>query len=474
MSSVLIPLVPCSALSLQNTPLVSLVLSVPTVVIPAVLALITSILLVQSLSHLTQPSVLAFALPPQPTGAGSNDYDSNSSSPASLSPVMISPSVAVENIGPSSPSEDRKRFSHIILRQAKAISIEVKSLPTPVINPIFEIVDCPAATPTMVPLLPTLHEVMKHSWPKPYSLPPSSKKLENLYKMQPKRILYGTMTLELGGTVNITCEKTGYSATLEFKLKPFLGNNDNVNQIVGKIKLGKEVLATLEGHWDSEVIIRDKKTDVSEIFWNPTPEIRQCRLRRYTVKFEEQGDFESERLWQHVTRAINNKDQTEATHEKCILEEAQRKAAKERKAHDEEWVCRLFEPDPLTGEWNYRYADCIVFAVSVAKIKRSAKSKKGECGFSSPEPDNQDSSGSEAQLKHNTRIRKKTLDLGELQSAIESIRETQEDIRRDITALRTRMTTSAPPPDSNFFQFKHYVFILLMILLQLMINYLFK
>lgn len=33
--------------------------------------------------------------------------------------------------------------------------------------------------------------------------------------------------------------------------------------------------------------------------------------------------------------------------------------------------------------------------VNVAKIKRSAKSKKGECGFSSPEPDNPDSSGSE-------------------------------------------------------------------------------
>ncbi|XP_020659937.2 oxysterol-binding protein-related protein 8 isoform X1 [Pogona vitticeps] len=313
-----------------------------------------------------------------------------------------------------------------------------------------------------------------------------------------KGILYGTMTLELGGTVNITCEKTGYSAALEFKLKPFLGNNENVNQIVGKIKLGKEVLATLEGHWDSEVIIRDKKTDAVETFWNPVPEIRQHRLRRYTVKFEEQGDFESEKLWQHVTRAINSKDQAEATNEKCILEEAQRKAAKERKAHGEEWMCKLFDPDPLTGEWNYRYADTrpwdplndmIQFEkdgaiqtkvrhrtpmVSVPKIKRSAKSKKGECGFSSPEPDNQDSSGSEAQLKHNTRIRKKTLDLGELQSAIESIRATQEDIRRDIMALRTRMSASSVPPDSNFFQFKHYVFILLMILLQLIINYLFK
>jgi len=34
-----------------------------------------------------------------------------------------------------------------------------------------------------------------------------------------KGILYGTMTLELGGIVNITCQKTGYSAILEFKLK---------------------------------------------------------------------------------------------------------------------------------------------------------------------------------------------------------------------------------------------------------------
>lgn len=32
-------------------------------------------------------------------------------------------------------------------------------------------------------------------------------------------ILYGTMTLELGGQITVACEKTGYSAQLEFKLK---------------------------------------------------------------------------------------------------------------------------------------------------------------------------------------------------------------------------------------------------------------
>ncbi|XP_028934337.1 oxysterol-binding protein-related protein 8 isoform X1 [Ornithorhynchus anatinus] len=316
-----------------------------------------------------------------------------------------------------------------------------------------------------------------------------------------KGILYGTMTLELGGTVSITCEKTGYSAVLEFKLKPFLGSNDSVNQISGKIKLGKEVLATLEGHWDSEVVINDKKTDVSETFWNPTCDIKQRRLTRYTVKFEEQGDFESEKLWQQVTRAINAKDQTEATQEKYLLEEAQRKATKDRKAKSEEWTCRLFEQDSISGEWQYKYADTrpwdplndmIQFEkdgviqtkvrhrtpmVSVPKMKRkpSSQQKKGQSGCSSPELDNQDSSGSEAQLlKPTTRTRKKGIDLGELQSAIESIKQTQEEIKRNIVALRNRVVSNPPALDNSFLQQRDYFIIFLLILLQILINFLFK
>lgn len=38
-------------------------------------------------------------------------------------------------------------------------------------------------------------------------------------------ILYGTMTLELGGQITVACEKTGYSAQLEFKLKVRLAHD---------------------------------------------------------------------------------------------------------------------------------------------------------------------------------------------------------------------------------------------------------
>ncbi|KAF3825989.1 hypothetical protein GH733_006103 [Mirounga leonina] len=307
-----------------------------------------------------------------------------------------------------------------------------------------------------------------------------------------KGILYGTMTLELGGIVNITCQKTGYSAILEFKLKPFLGSSDCVNQISGKLKLGKEVLATLEGHWDSEVFINDKKTDNSEVFWNPTPDIKQWRLIRHTVKFEEQGDFESEKLWQRVTRAINAKDQTEATQEKYVLEEAQRQAARDRKTKSEEWTCKLFELDPLTGEWHYKFADTrpwdplndmiqfekdgvIQTKVSVPKMKHkpTRQQKKVAKGYSSPEPDIQDSSGSEAQsVKPNTR-RKKGIELGDIQNSIESIKQTQEEIKRNIMALRNHLVSSTPATD-YFLQQKDYFIIFLLILLQVIINFMFK
>ncbi|XP_051912059.1 oxysterol-binding protein-related protein 8 isoform X2 [Hippocampus zosterae] len=313
-----------------------------------------------------------------------------------------------------------------------------------------------------------------------------------------KGILYGTMTLELGGQITIACEKTGYSSQLEFKLKPFLGSSDSLNQISGKIKLGKEVLATLEGHWDSEIFINDKKTGTVDTFWNPTPDLRQSRLTRCTVPAEEQAEFESERLWQNVTKAINSKDQTEATNEKFILEESQRKSARERKAKCEEWNPTLFEQDPVTGEWHYKYADtrpwdplndliqfekdgCIQTKVRhrtpmVTVPKRKHKSdnpKNPESGCSSPELDRQDSSGSERhKSKHSSRLRKKGADLSELQSAIESIKQTQQDINRSISVLRSR--TASRAEGTSFLQQRDYVIIVALIALQVVINYVFK
>ncbi|CAL7946818.1 unnamed protein product [Xylocopa violacea] len=172
-----------------------------------------------------------------------------------------------------------------------------------------------------------------------------------------KGILMGTLSMELGGKVHINCEKTGYHTELEFKLKPFLGGAEQMNQVAGGIRLGKETLATISGYWDGQILITDKRTGQESVFFNPTPEVRKKRLKKYTVPMEHQGPWESEKLWHDVTQAINRDDQIAATEAKTQLEEAQRERAKERKLKGQEWVPKHFVQDIITGNWVYRHAD---------------------------------------------------------------------------------------------------------------------
>uniref|UniRef100_A0A2K6KNN1 Oxysterol-binding protein n=1 Tax=Rhinopithecus bieti TaxID=61621 RepID=A0A2K6KNN1_RHIBE len=172
-----------------------------------------------------------------------------------------------------------------------------------------------------------------------------------------KGILYGTMTMELGGKVTIECAKNNLQAELEFKLKPLFGGSTSINQISGKITSGEEVLASLSGHWDRDVFIKEEGSGSTALFWTPSEEVRRQRLRQHTVPLEEQTELESERLWQHVTRAISKGDQHRATQEKFALEEAQRRRARERQESLTPWKPQLFHLDPITQEWHYRYED---------------------------------------------------------------------------------------------------------------------
>ncbi|CAF2906428.1 unnamed protein product [Rotaria sp. Silwood2] len=172
-----------------------------------------------------------------------------------------------------------------------------------------------------------------------------------------KGILIGKLTMELGGKVTIVCEKTRYSADIEFKLKPFIGGQELTNHIEGKIRLEKDVIYTFSGHWDDEITLVDKTTNAKSVFWRVTQSIVNSRLKRYVVPIEQQQDNESEKLWQRVTTAIKQNDQISATEEKTIIEDEQRKQIKERKATGTEWHPRLFNIDPNTKQWIYTYAD---------------------------------------------------------------------------------------------------------------------
>ena len=112
--------------------------------------------------------------------------------------------------------------------------------------------------------------------------------------------------------------------------------------VVGRIKLGKETLASISGYWDGQINITDKRTGQESVFFQSTAEVRQQRLKKFTVPLENQGEWESEKLWLAVTNAINNDDQNAATEEKTKLEEAQRERAKERKMMGQEWLPKYF------------------------------------------------------------------------------------------------------------------------------------
>ncbi|XP_021120103.1 oxysterol-binding protein-related protein 5 isoform X2 [Heterocephalus glaber] len=336
-------------------------------------------------------------------------------------------------------------------------------------------------------------------------------------------LLYGTMTLELGGKVTIACEKNNLQVELDFKLKPFFGGSTHINQISGKIMSGEEVLARLTGHWDRDVFIKEEGSGNSELFWTPSKEVQAQRLKRHTVLFEEQTELESERLWQHVTRAILEGDQHKATQEKFILEEAQRQRSRERQQNLTPWKPQLFHLDPLTQEWRYRYEnhrpwdplkdiaqfeqDGVLHTLEretmahqttflgspgsghkrpgpdrrlrKASDQPSGHSQVTESSGSTPEscPELSDEDGDFVPGSDSPcpRCRREVHRLQALQEAVLSIQEAQQELHRHLSAMLSCAVRTRQAPPSGLLHRPHSWFLLCVFLAcQLLINYALK
>uniref|UniRef100_A0A915Q150 Oxysterol-binding protein n=1 Tax=Setaria digitata TaxID=48799 RepID=A0A915Q150_9BILA len=164
-----------------------------------------------------------------------------------------------------------------------------------------------------------------------------------------KGIMIGTLSMEYGGQVRIECNRTDYVCELNFKLKPFIGGT--VNLITGDIKCKKESVAHIEGAWDGEIYITEK--DIRTLLWSPTPDVIAKRLKRYEILLEEQGEWESKKLWLKVSEAIVKDNQKAATEEKSKLEDEQRSRAKSGVHHKPKW----FKQDLLSKSYEYIHAD---------------------------------------------------------------------------------------------------------------------
>ncbi|XP_066996822.2 oxysterol-binding protein-related protein 11 isoform X2 [Anabrus simplex] len=124
--------------------------------------------------------------------------------------------------------------------------------------------------------------------------------------------------VELGGKVTISCSTTGYSANVIFHTKPFYGGK--VHQVTAEVKneAGLNV-CKVQGEWNNYyeftyLVGESKRIEIKDL------RVFKKRVRR----LNDQGNFESRKLWSNVTKALKEGDINTATKYKRELEECQR------------------------------------------------------------------------------------------------------------------------------------------------------
>ncbi|KAK5091394.1 Oxysterol-binding protein OBPa [Lithohypha guttulata] len=157
--------------------------------------------------------------------------------------------------------------------------------------------------------------------------------------MYARGILFGKMKYELGDHSYVHCPENNLSADIEFKVKGWVSGG--YNAIGGYIKNDKtgEQYYELSGTWTGEMYAKDLKTGKKTLLFDATHAKHTPPKAR---PVEEQGERESQRLWQHVCKAVHVADHTVATDEKAKIEERQRQEAAERQEQGVEWRPKLF------------------------------------------------------------------------------------------------------------------------------------
>ncbi|KAL1416385.1 hypothetical protein MTO96_028012 [Rhipicephalus appendiculatus] len=163
------------------------------------------------------------------------------------------------------------------------------------------------------------------------------------------RSIFTVPWIELGGTVNINCEKTGYSCTIEFLTKPLIGGKKH--QITAEIypPNDKRPFLTVSGEWNGVMTAKNiHGTEVTFVDTHTMP-----ITRKIVQPIKDQLPHESRRLWKDVTLNLKRRDVDRATEFKSQIEDRQRKEAAARKESNTKWETRVFEPD---GDgWTYKY-----------------------------------------------------------------------------------------------------------------------
>ncbi|GMM57414.1 oxysterol-binding protein related protein [Maudiozyma humilis] len=170
----------------------------------------------------------------------------------------------------------------------------------------------------------------KHGKPEKYTL-----SQPNIYA---RGILFGKMRVELGDHMII--KGPTYQIDIEFKTKGFISGTYDAIEGTIKDKNGKEYYE-ISGKWNDVMYIKDLKTKGAKkqvLFDTNKNKPTKPKVR----PLDEQGDYESRKLWKKVTDALAVRDHEVATDEKFKIENYQRELAKKRVEDGVEFYPKLF------------------------------------------------------------------------------------------------------------------------------------
>lgn len=188
---------------------------------------------------------------------------------------------------------------------------------------------------------------------------PGEEYVITLPNMYARGILFGTMVYEVSDNSKIVCEKNDLVADLEFKSKGYF--TGTYNAVQGAIKRNGETLYKLHGKWSDVMSIQANKAKNSEVLFDAL----SAKVRPKTVPSEEeQGSFESRKLWTNLTKCLKERDYNAATDAKTSVEDQQRKyrAMREEKGvhweaqhfvlnENDDWICKYSKIQPYTKEY---------------------------------------------------------------------------------------------------------------------------
>ncbi|KAI9292873.1 Oxysterol-binding protein [Neoconidiobolus thromboides FSU 785] len=159
-------------------------------------------------------------------------------------------------------------------------------------------------------------------------------------------ILFGKLTYELGDVSVIRCEKTNLVCKAEFKTKGlFSGSYHDLAGKIKKINTG-ETVYEIQGKWTDKLKLSDKGGKSRLFFDAISAEV----YPKDVAPEAEQDEFESRRLWQHVTENLKV-DLDKATEEKSRIEQNQRDRTRKYEEAKKKWKHRFFNVTESGSSW---------------------------------------------------------------------------------------------------------------------------